>query len=153
MSSSLSDEEIDMGSLFSDLESLLNDYAHQTATLFNQFGYDAITPQEVKNVFSWQRNTDETFSYLQEWCEENTSMNINFAWRLGNVRDHKPPSLVAVMDVVDGRMSWQWNKFYGRKMMGCPYCNVACKEGIYTCGSDECMANNRRDYALARLQK
>lgn len=133
------------------MKALLNDYAHQTASLFNAFGYDAITPEEVKNVFSWQRETYQTFGYLQEWCEENTAMDINYAWRLGNVRDHQPPALLAVTEKVDQISGWQWNKFYGRKMVGCAYCNVACKKDMFTCGSEQCMANNRRDYALKSL--
>ena len=149
-SSSSGEEEIDMVQLFRDLERLLNDYALKTAAFFNEFGYKAINPEEVKNVHSWQRDSDQTFDYLQEWCEETTNMDLNYAHRLGNVSDLKPPSLVDVMDEVDSQ--WRhWNKYYGREMSGCPYCNVACKEGIHTCGSDKCMAHARRDYALKSL--
>ena len=48
------------------MEALLNDYAYQTAMHFNAFGYVAVTPDEVKNVFSWQRETQITFDSISK---------------------------------------------------------------------------------------
>ena len=81
-------EQIDM-----DVILILNSYANQTARHFNAFGYVAVTPDEVKNVFSWQRDTQIAFSYLKdkEWCEQNRTMDYRLKWRYV---DEQPTALI-----------------------------------------------------------
>jgi len=131
------------------MEALLNDYANKTAMHFNAFGYAAVTPDEVKKVFSWQRETQVTFGYLKEWCEENMTTKVyNGLFKYGHVTDDRPTALVEASKMVD-RMNW--DVYYPYKTGGCPYCNCACKPNMRTCGSDECMTTYRKEYVLMSL--
>ena len=109
------------------------------------FGYVAVTPDEVKNVFSWQRDTQITFSYLKEWCEQNRTMDYRLKWRYV---DDQPTALIDAAKVVD-RMNW--NRYYPYKTSGCAYCNFASKPDMMTCGSDKCMSIYRKEYVLMSL--
>ena len=128
-----------------DMDAILNSYANQTARHFNAFGYVAVTPDEVKNVFSWQRDTQITFSYLKEWCEQNRTMDYRLKWRYV---DDQPTALIHAAKVVN-RMNW--NRYYPYKTSGCAYCNFASKPDMMTCGSDKCMSIYRKEYVLMSL--